>query len=171
MLSATCVTNRLRHQPKDAGAPQFLALSAFGLLMVILPSPRSWLTSKVPSTLDVLKFWHVAFEITDVKRMLESDLDSDIISKKRFGVIAERADPIAISLYPHSCKLGGRCRSTPAEQVPQRCRGPYKRCRCACMHLPGSETMDMIYSCHPQTHHVDQFTLNTPTCVAMVLVN
>lgn len=95
----------LRQEPEDPGAPQFLALSAFGLFMVILPSPCSWLTSKVSSTLEVLNFWHVAFENADVKRMLESDLGSDVTSKKRLRVIAERADPIAILLFPHSCKL------------------------------------------------------------------
>ena len=90
------MSNALRQELKHPGAPQFLALSAFGLFMVILPSPRSWLTSKGSSTFDVLKFRHVAFESAGVKTMLESDLDSVVTSKKRLSVVADRADPAAM---------------------------------------------------------------------------
>lgn len=87
----------LQQQSKDLGAPQFLALSAFGLFMVILPSPPSRVISKLSSTVEVLKFEHAAFDNTDLKRVLETDLDSIVTPKKRLSAVAESADAAAMA--------------------------------------------------------------------------
>ena len=72
VLSGIC-DSRKYGEHLDKSSPQFLALRALGLFMVILPSPFSVLTSRVSSLDVVVKLFHARLCTAARRRSLASD--------------------------------------------------------------------------------------------------